>query len=509
MTSLPPISRRARRLLTLAACALASQASLLAQLSPIGAFDHHQDVGEPALAGSAVYDPEKQTYTLTAAGINMWALSDQFHFAWKKIKGDFIVRATVQFVGEGVDAHRKLGIIARDTLDADSPYADACVHGDTLTSLQFRAEKGAATDQAVLSVYHPTEIELQREGNVFTFSAARFGETLKSVTKELALSEEPYVGLFLCSHRADVVETAIFSNVRVIIPAAPDFQPYRDYIGSHLEVMDVATGHRKILYTVPNSIQAPNWTPDDKYLIFNSEGLLFRYGLADGKVEEIETGFANQNNNDHVISPDGTMMAISHHVGEARTSTLYTLPIGGSENPTQVTDPANGHSFLHGWTRDGKKLLFTGQRGGQWDIWTIDRETKQETALTNVPTLDDGAEYTPDGKWVYFNSVRTGTMQIWRARADGSQPEQVTFDAYNDWFPHFSPDGKWMVYLSFPEDIDPTDHPFYKKVYLRLMPTSGGVPKTIAYIYGGQGTINVPSWSPDSKRIAFVSNTKL
>jgi len=122
--------------------------------------------------------------------------------------------------------------------------------------------------------------------------------------------------------------------------------------------------------------------------------------------------------------------------------------------------------------------------------------------------LDDGSEYSPDGKYIYFNSVRTGTMQIWRMKADGSEQEQVTFDEYNDWFPHFSPDGKWIVYLAFPKEIDPTSHPFYKRVYLRIMPATGGVPKTIAYIYGGQGTINVPSWSPDSKKVSFISNTK-
>jgi Tol biopolymer transport system component len=164
---------------------------------------------------------------------------------------------------------------------------------------------------------------------------------------------------------------------------------------------------------------------------------------------------------------------------------------------------------LHGWSPDGKKLIFTGQRNNRFDIWTIDIATKKETALTNSPVLDDGPEYTPDGKWIYFNSVRTGTMKLWRMKPDGSNQEQVTFDEYNDWFPHISPDGKWIVYIVFPKEIDPSDHPFYKKVYLKLMPAGGGVPKTIAYLFGGQGTINVPSWSPDSKRIAFVSNTQL
>lgn len=479
------------------------------QLDPIGIFEHHQDVGDPRIKGSVVYNKEDQTYTMSGAGANMWAKADQFHFLWKKIKGDFIIQATVNFIGKGTDNHRKIGIIARDKLTTDSRYADACVHGDELTSLQYRPVDGDSTKQVELSVYHPTEIQLQRLGNTFIFSAATFGQDYKSVSKEITLNEEVYAGLFICSHREDVVEKAVFSNVRIIIPAAKDFRPYRDYIGSHIEVMDVETGHRKILHSAPNSLQAPNWSRDGKFLVYNAEGLLYKFNLADGKISTLNTGFANQNNNDHVLSFDGKWVAISHHLGEKRTSTIYTLPITGTDNPTKITDETKGHSWLHGFSPDGKKLIFTGQRNNVYDIWTIDIDTKKETQLTETSTLDDGPEYSPDGKWVYFNSVRTGTMKLWRMKADGSDEEQVTFDEYNDWFPHFSPDGKWIVYISFPKDINPTDHPFYKQVYLRMMPASGGVPRTIGYLYGGQGSINVHSWSPDGKKIAFVSNSKL
>lgn len=481
---------------------------VMAQTEQVGIFDHHEDVGNPKLKGAVVYNNEEQTYLFSGAGKNMWAKEDQFHFAWKKIKGDFIIRATIRFIGTGKNDHRKIGIMARETLATGSRYADACVHGDILSSLQYRLADNDTTGQVILSSYHPTEIELQRTGNTFTFSAAIFGETYKSVSKELSLAEELYAGLFICSHEEDVVEQAVFSNVQVIIPAAKNFRPYRDYIGSHLEVMDVVTGHRKILHSAPNSLQAPNWTKDGKHLIYNSEGLLYKYELSNGAITVLNTGTANQNNNDHVLSFDGRQMAISNHMGEKRISTLFILPVTGSDKPEQITSVDSGHSYLHSWSPDGKKLIFTGQRKKQFDIWSIDIATKKETALTNTPTLDDGPEYSPDGKWIYFNSVRTGTMKIWRMKPDGSNQEQVTFDEYNDWFPHFSPDGKWIVYVSFPKDIDPTDHPFYKKIYLRLMPVTGGVPKTIAYIYGGQGTINVPSWSPDGKKIAFVSNSK-
>ena len=198
-------------------------------LEPVGIFEHHQDVGDPKLKGSVVYDKENQTYTISGAGKNMWAREDQFHFLWKKIKGDFIIRASIKFIGKGAAEHRKIGIIARDKLTTDSRYADACVHGDVLTSLQYRPKDGDSTYQVVLSTYHPTEIELERVGNTFTFSAAVFGEPYKSVTKELTLNEEVYAGLFMCSHVEDVMEKAVFSNVQIIIPPAKNYVPYRIY----------------------------------------------------------------------------------------------------------------------------------------------------------------------------------------------------------------------------------------------------------------------------------------
>jgi len=486
---------------------------LSAQMKPIGVFAEHQDVGGPKRAGNVVYDPTDQAYALSGAGANGATTLDQFHFAGKKIQGDFIVQATVRFIGPGKSPRRKLGIIARDALAGTSRYAAACVHGGPLTSLEYRASDGGATAQVELSSFHPTEIQLARTGNRFTFSAANFGENYRSVSHEVALSQEVHVGLFISSHEEGVVEQAVFSNVRVIIPAAPDFKPYSDYLGSHLEVMDVATGLRKVLHSEPGSIQAPNWTLDDKLLYNSAAGVMYSYEIASGKLAELNTGTRRQNNNDHVLSFDGKMLALSNYAGEPRRSVAFILPAKGSKEPKQITSPEAGHAFLHGWSPDGKKLVFTGGRKGETgnyrNLWSVDVDTKVETALTPPGTLDDGPEYTPDGKYIYFNSVRTGTMQIWRMRPDGSHPEQVTFDEYNDWFPHISPDGKWIVYIAFPIDMDPWSHPFYRQCYIRLMPASGGVPKTIAYLYGGQGSMNTPGWSPDSKRIAFVSNSKL
>src|SRR6478672_7850779 len=309
----------------LIACANLIIFSAMAQKT--GMFDGNEDVGDPIKKGTATYNSETQEYTLTCGGKNMWANNDQFRFLWKKIKGDFIITATVRFVGAGVDPHRKIGIIARNELTANSPYADACVHGDGLTSLQFRHADTAQTAQIVLPNNGAVNIELQRAGNTFIFSAATSGENYKTASKEVLLNDEVYAGLFICSHNENVTEQAVFSNVRIIVPAAKDFRPYKDYIGSHIEVMDVQTGQRKILYSAPNSLQAPNWTRDGKYLIYNSEGLLYKYDLSSGSVTKLNTGTANQNNNDHVLSFDGKQIAISNHVGEKRISTLFVLPL--------------------------------------------------------------------------------------------------------------------------------------------------------------------------------------
>lgn len=487
-----------------------------ASLGHVGAvtmsqFSQHQDVGAVKLLGSTTFEATAQTYTLKASGKNMWGGEDEFQFAFNKIKGDFIVRANIKFEGKGVDPHRKAGWNVRQTLDPDSPAVHAVIHGDGLTSLQFRAEKGGDTDQYIIKTPEPEVVQLERRGDTYIMSAAKHGEAFKvTQVSHLKLGEELYVGLSLCAHNADVVETAIFSNVRIIIPAAKDFQPYKDYIGSNLELMDMQTHNRRIIYRSPYSLQAPNWTRDGKTLIYNSKGLLYNFDLKTHQPSVINSGFANDNNNDHVLSWSGKDIAISHHnADDGRKSTIYTLPLTGSDSPKQITKTGVGHSYLHGYSPDDKNIVFTAHRKGQYDIYTANIDNGNETQLTNTITLDDGPEYSPDGKVIYFNSNRTGMMQLWKMNADGSNQEQLTFDRYNNWFPHFSPDGKKIVYLAFMDDIDSSEHPFYRHVYLKEMPVEGGESKIIAYIYGGQGTINVPSWSPDGKQIAFISNTWL
>jgi TolB protein len=501
-------------------CALAG-VSTLAQGSRVGDFDGHGDIGAPKIAGSAAYNPVSQDYTLTAAGANMWAQKDEFQFVWKRVTGDFILQTRVELIGKGVDPHRKAGLIVRAGQDADAPYADAVVHGDGLTSLQFRRTKGGTTEESRADIKAADVLQLERRGTTFTLSAARFGEPFVTTeVKDLNLTDEVLVGLVLCSHNADVVERAVFSNVRLIRPAKEGFVPYRDYIGSVLELLDVQSGRRQVIHRSEQPIEAPNWMPDGRALIYNGSGRgdirgkLFRFDLATRQPALIDTGSNNRNNNDHVLSFDGTMLGISDQ--SAGPSAIYTLPAAGlpaaapgtkaGGAPTRITPLTP--SYLHGWSPDGKWLVYTGGRNGEFDIYTTASDgSGTEKNLTNSKGLDDGPEFSPDGRFVYFNSARSGTMQLWRMNADGSDPQQITNDEWNNWFPHISPDGQWIAFISFPKEVDPADHPYYKRVYLRLMPAAGGPAKVIAYVYGGQGTINVPSWSPDGRMLAFVSNT--
>lgn len=275
---------------------------------------------------------------------------------------------------------------------------------------------------------------------------------------------------------------------------------------SFIQTLDIATGKIDTVVTIKAHFEAPNWHPDG-YLIVNSYGKLYTLDLATKKLSRLNTGFATQCNNDHGISPDGKWLVVSHNdmsnpSTKSYKSTIYILPIGGGE-PRAVTTEVM--SFWHGWSPDGKTLAYCADRNDLWDIYTIGVEGGKETRLTDGEGLDDGPDYSPDGKYIYFNSYRSGHMHIWRMLADGSQPEQLTFDENSNWFAHPSPDNKWIVYIAYTSD-EKQAHQFGKNVKLRLMNLENKAIRDLTPVfYGGQGTINVPSWSPDSRKFAFVS----
>jgi len=467
----------------------------------LGIFEANNDIGNVKYTGSVVFDPSDSTYTVSGGGTNMWFDKDELHYVWKQMTGDVSIAADIEWVGKGVDPHRKACLIIRQSLDTSAAYADAAVHGDGLTSIQYREVRGDITREVQSNVSAPKRVRIEKEGDYLSMSMAYGDEELKSSggTFRLPFKEPYYIGLGVCSHNNDTIETAIFSNVRIeTITQRPD--SLRE-VESTLETIPIASFDRRVVYHTKDHIEAPNWSPDGKTLIFNSQGLLYKILVEGGDPELIPTGFAKRINNDHGISPDGTQLVISDQT-ETSSSMIYSLPIEGGD-PKKITPLSP--SYWHGWSPDGKMLAYCAQRKGNYDIYTIPFSGGKEVRLTTAEGLDDGPDYSPDGKYIYFNSERTGTMQIWRMKTDGSDQEQITTDELNDWFAHPSPDGKWIAYITFYKDVRAGSHPPNKNVMLRLMNLETREVQVMAKLFGGQGTINVPSWSPDSERLAFVS----
>ncbi len=464
----------------------------------VGIFEETRDIGAVAHAGAATFDSGTGEYSITGSGANVWGTEDAFRFVYRKLTGDAAVTADIRWKGAGKDPHRKAGWMIRHNHDAGSPYADAVMHGDGLISLQYRSLQGGPTAEIQSPVRAPATIRLERQGDVFTLSVSRDGKTWQPVgSVSVALSDPVYAGLLVCSHDNATTETAVFSNV--------EFKPLGQakaedrVLESTLEIISMPTGERRIVYRSRSHFEAPNWSRDGSYLLFNSNGRLYTIPVAGGAPKQLDTGTANRCNNDHGFSPDGKWLAISDQSqGDSR---IFVLPSSGG-TPRPVTPLAP--SYWHGWSPDGRTLAYCAARGGNYDIYTIPVEGGPEKRLTEVAGLDDGPDYSPDGRYIYFNSERSGLMKIWRMNADGSEQEQVTSDPdYADWFPHPSPDGKLLVFLSYDKSVQ--GHPANKDVALRIMALPDGKPKVLARLFGGQGTINVPSWSPDSRSVAFVS----
>lgn len=495
-----------------------------------GVFEATGDVGVTPKPGSVVYDAGE--YRVTGSGANVWGTTDAFQFAWHRLSGDVTLTADVRFIGAGKVNHRKAVLMIRQGLDPDAAYADVALHGDGLTSLQFRPTAGAETEEVKAEVNAPRRIRIERRGNVFTMYAGNAGEDLKAAgTATVVLRDPVYVGIGVCSHDAEIVETAVFSNVQLAgdptlagdrlavltdatdVPAAsPRKGGARDRKRSRISIYDLGSKSIHVVYESDKVFEAPNWSPDGKYLLSNSGGNLFRIPLDGADAAEprkIDLDSISRCNNDHGISLDGKWLALSASPGRGE-SQVFLASIDGA-HPRLMTPKAP--SYFHGWSPDGRWLAFVGQRNGIYNLYRVAATGGEEQRLTSQAAYDDGPDYSPDGRWIYFNSNRSGNWDIWRMPADGAgaadeKAQQVTLDEMEDWFPHPSPDGKWMVFLSFPKGTE--GHDAEMEVSLRMMPLPGAKiePASIQVlgkVFGGQGTINVNSWSPDSKKFAFVS----
>jgi Tol biopolymer transport system component len=492
---------------------LTSQSSPLDAQSgttPLGIFESHSDVGAVLHAGTAVYDAAHGTYAITGSGENMWLGKDAFQFAWKKMSGDVSLAADITFPHPGGNPHRKAALLIRQSLDADSVYADAVLHGVGLTALQFRPEAGTPTAGVELNFEKitdaPTRLRIEKRSDHFTMFLSFHGEPLHpaGATTRVHIDGPFYIGLGVCSHDKDASETAVFSNVVLEPLSASTSDPSaKADLYSTLQTIALDPNARRevVAYSSKGRFEAPNWTRDGKSLIFDEGGRIMTVPVDRGTPQALNIGSATGCNGSHGLSPDGKWLAISCNTPGAPGSRVYILPSTGGE-PRMVTQ--NPSSYFHSWSPDGKTIAFTRPHPGGGDIWSISVDGGPETRLTTSTGISDDPDYSPDGRYIYFNSDRGGgSMQVWRMHADGSQPEQVTSDERNNWTPHPSPDGKWIVFLSYDKGVP--GHPVNKDISLRLISLSDNKITNLVDIFGGSGTINVPSWSPDSKQLAYVN----
>jgi WD40 repeat protein len=441
----------------------------------------------------------------------MWFAADAFHFVWKKVSGDVTVTADVKILGQGGDAHRKAVLMIRQSLDADSAYADAALHGDGLTSLQTRDAKGAATHEIQGSVVGPARLRISKRGAFFFISVAAAGGELRPAGgwMKVAMEGPFYVGIGVCAHNKGAVEKAAFSNVEVVAPG-----PGTPQLWSTVETVAVASTDRRAVFTTQGRLETPNWSPDGAALVFADQGRLRRVPVSGGQPEPIDTG-AVRCERYHGLAPDGKTLAFTAEDGR-----IYVVPAVGGKT-RRVTK--KGPSRWHGWSPDGKTLIYSGERRGKVAVLSIPAAGGQETIL--IPDAEN-PEYSPDGRYVYFNSNRGGKMQVCRARADGSAPEQVTSDGMSNWFPHVSPDGKSLAFLSDAPDQRRTPQgqdvfsgdctwrsdllaqrhaPQDGRLLLRVMSLGDGAIRSMGELTGGNGSLEAPCWSPDSARLGFVS----
>jgi Tol biopolymer transport system component len=467
---------------------------------PVGIFEGHGDVGVILHPGSVDFDAAAKTYTISGSGDNIWAVEDDFHYVWKKVSGDVSLTADIAFMGTGGNEHRKGVLMMRQTLDQDSPYADIAVHGVGLTSLQARAEKGAATHEVQANQTSPKRARIVKRGQYFYMWLSDGGDfQFTGGAMKIALADPFYVGIGVSSHNKDVVEKVRFSNVDV--SPLPPVGKQKPDLYSAIETITVSSTDRHVTMVAPGRLEAPTWTKDGKTLIFDSDGRIERVAEPGGKPEMVDTGAVVRAGSAHAISPDGMQLAFS---GEVKgKSGIYIEPAAGSQTPRLVA-PVNGS--VRGWSPDGRTLLYAASsQKGRTDIFTVPASGGKAVPLTTTG-MEDFPEYAPDGKYIYFQSSRGGPVEIWRMKPDGSGQEQVTpDDGYNNWFAHVSPDSARIAFVTFNKDVPADQHPPDKEVMLRMMTLADKKITVLTKLFGGQGTMNVNSWSPDGRKLAFVS----
>jgi hypothetical protein len=492
-------------LVLLALCTIASSLSAQASTSSLGIFEGRSDVGKVVPPGEVTYSTAAGTYKIAAAGWDLWSTNDGFHFVWKKLSGDLSLSADIDFPEKTGDHHpyRKAVLMVRQTLDADSAYVDAAQHGSGLTALQYRRNKGDNTQSDGINIDPPRRVRLEKRGDTFTMFVSNHGEPLHQVgaTIKLHLDGQFYAGIGLSGHNTAVAEKATFSNVE-LKQLSPPAAPAKLVLYSSLHTIEIAEDHSidTILLSEAGHSMAPNWSRDGKSLMFTRDGRIYTIPVAGGAPQLLDVGNLTNCSGSHGFSPDGKWFALTCSSTDNPDHRVYIVPAAGG-TPRLV---AQNTSWFHSWSPDGKTILYArGGPHGSGNFYAISVDGGPETALTTGDGLSDDPDYSPDGSYIYFNTDRWGGMQIGRMKPDGSHPEQVTFDQFKNWTPHPSPDGKSIVFLSYDPSV--TTHAANKDITLRILSTGDNKIRTLVHLIGGDGSMNVANWSPDSKSLAFVS----
>jgi len=464
-----------------------------------GIFEGASDIGEAVHPGTVHYDAAAKTYTVTAAGENMWSTRDAFYFVWKRVSGDIELTADIAFPREGGRPHRKAALVLKQDLSADGVYADAAVHGSGMTALQYRVAKGATTQDIELNIDLPRRVRIVKRGAEITMFLSMHGEALHQAgaTIRLRFDDPFYIGIGVCSHEKDVTETAVFSNLELKHPEP--IAANTTVLFSALQTIQTEDNFRRsmMVRTIEGRIGSANWTADGQTLYFNQDGQIKKMAALGGPLESLNIGPHLWCDDNHGLSPDNQLLAASCAEAEGKPSSIYVVSLVGGQLQRLTLE---GSAEFHGWSADGTTIAFTGTRDGHSDVYVIPAQGGEEKRLT-ASAKNDGPDFGPDG-YVYFNSDRSGSMQIWRMKADGTMPEQLTREDAENWFPHVSPNGQQMVYLSYRKGAP--GHSTNENVALQIMDLSSRRSRLLVSVLGGEGTLNAPSWSHDNHHLAFT-----
>jgi TolB protein len=495
----------------LAAAALTySVVSAQGEPNDLGMFEGQSDIGSVVPAGTTKLSATG-VYTLTSAGANTWYRVDDFHYLWKKAAGDLALTADISFPPHTYEhdpsPHRKGLLMFRQTLDAGGAYADIGVHGSGLTALQYRAERGANTQDIELNIEAPRTVRLEKRGDTFTLLLSMKGEPLHpaGASIKLHLREPFYVGLGAVSHDVATTDRVEFSRV-TLQPLPPPAQDVALTRYSTLQTIQTDDQFRRavMIRSVPGYMQSANWAPDRKSIYVHEDGRVVRIPYltpdAGGAPQPIDVGKLVDCSGNFGVSPDGQWLAVSCAEVKGGPHQVYVVAASGGSAPRQVTTNT-ASSYFHAWAPDSRTIAFTRGSASKADIFAIPLTGGAETRLT-TDTLNDGPDYSPDGKLIYFDSARSGTTQIWRMKPDGSAAEQITDDEHLNSSPHVSPDGKSVAFLSQPLDPGSDD------AELKVIGSSDGLIRSVVRFQGDRGSFSMYGWG-DAHHLAFVSYQRL